>query len=158
MAVKPIPDGYRTFTPYFVVEGGSAFIGFLKQAFGAEESFRMPMPNGKPGHAEVRVGDSVLMLADANPPEHGARQFNGTLYVTDCDAVFNKAVAAGAKGVRKPENQFYGDRMSGVVDPWGNYWSIATHLEDVSPEEMEKLMKALPPGVIQRLNGASFTQ
>lgn len=142
MAVQPIPAGYHSFTPYYVVEGASDFIEFLKAAFGATEAFRMPMPNGRLGHAEVKIGDSVVMLADGNPPEHPARQMNGMLYVSDCDATFQRAVAAGAKAVRPPENQFYGDRMSGVVDRWGNHWSIATHVEDVSPEEMEQRMKA----------------
>jgi PhnB protein len=138
MAVKPIPEGYRTYTPYYVVDGATEFIQFLQKAFGAEETFRMPAPGGRIGHAEVRIGDSILMLADPHPPENPARQMHGVLYVTDVDQVFKTAVAAGGKGVRKPENMFYGDRMAGVVDKWGNYWSIATHVEDVSPEEMKR--------------------
>jgi PhnB protein len=145
MAVKAIPEGYHSFTPYFVVDGATEFITFLKNAFGAEEIMRMPAHGGKLGHAELRVGDSVLMLADMHPPEHPARQLNGLLYVTDCDGLWRRAVAAGAKGVREPENQFYGDRMAAVVDSWGNYWSIATHIEDVSPEEMKRRMEALKP-------------
>jgi PhnB protein len=145
MAVKPIPDGYRSFTPYFIVDGAAEFIAFLKNAFGAEEIMRMPAPGGKLGHAEVRVGDSVMMLADVHPPEHPARQLNGLLYVADCDSVCRQAIAAGAKSVREPENQFYGDRMSAVVDRWGNSWSIATHVEDVTPEEMKRRMEALKP-------------
>jgi PhnB protein len=138
MAVKPIPEGYRTYTPYYVVDGAAEFIEFLKKAFGAEETMRMPAPGGKIGHAEVRIGDSVVMLADHNPTEHPAQKMNGLLYVTDVDGVFKKAVAAGAKGVRQPENMFYGDRMGGVVDKWGNYWSVATHVEDVTPDEIKR--------------------
>src|SRR5438067_5511479 len=104
MAVKPIPEGYRTFTPYYVVEGAAEFIEFLKKAFGAEETLRMPAPGGRIGHAEVRIGDSMVMLADQSGAEHPARQMSALLYVTDSDAVFKKAVAAGAKGVRPPEN------------------------------------------------------
>jgi len=140
MAVKPIPEGYRTYTPYYVVDGAAQFIDFLKKAFGAEETLRMPAPGGKIGHAEVRIGDSIVMLADQNPPEQGAKQMSGLLYVNDADSVFKKAVAAGAQGVRPPENMFYGDRMGGVVDKWGNYWSVATHIEDVSPDEIKRRM------------------
>jgi PhnB protein len=147
MAVKPIPEGYRTYTPYYVVDGATQFIDFLKNAFGAEETLRMPAPGGKIGHAEVRIGDSIVMLADHNPVEqHGAKQMSGLLYVTDADSVFKKAVGAGAQGVRTPENMFYGDRMGGVVDKWGNYWSIATHIEDVSPEEIKRRMASQKHG------------
>jgi len=142
MAVKPIPEGYRTYTPYYVVDGAAEFIEFLKKAFGAEETFRMPAPGGRIGHAEVRIGNSMLMLADASPPDHPVRQLNGLLYVNDVDAVFKTAVAAGAKGGRQPENMFYGDRMGGVTDKWGNEWMIGTHVEDVSPEEMRRRMAA----------------
>jgi PhnB protein len=142
MPVKPIPDGYHAYTPYFVVEGATAFLDFLKNAFGAKETLRMPMPGGRIGHAEVTVGDSILMLADANPPEHAARQLNGMLYVADVDTIFARAVSAGAKSVRPIENMFYGDRIGGIVDRWGNHWSIATHIEDVSTEEMQRRIKA----------------
>jgi len=142
MAVKPIPDGYNTYTPYYVVEGAAEFLEFLKKAFGAEETVRMPGPGGRIGHAEVRIGTSMLMLADASLPEHPVRQFNGMLYVNDADAVFKTAVAAGARSERQPENMFYGDRMGGVVDRWGNHWWIGTHVEDVSPEEMKRRMAA----------------
>jgi PhnB protein len=143
MAVKPIPDGYNTYTPYYVVEGAAEFLDFLKKAFGAEETLRMPAPGGRIGHAEVRIGTSMLMLADASLPEHPVRQFNGMLYVNDADAVFKTAVAAGARSERQPENMFYGDRMGGVVDKWGNHWWIGTHVEDVSPEEMKRRMAAV---------------
>jgi PhnB protein len=146
MAVKPIPEGYHTYTPYFVVEGAAELIEFLQKAFGAVETLRMPMPGGRLAHAEVRVGSSMLMMADANPPEQGARQLNGMLYVPDVDAAYERALAAGARGVRPPENQFYGDRMSGVVDRWGNYWSIATHVEDVPPEELARRAAAQMKG------------
>jgi PhnB protein len=138
MPVKPIPEGYHTYTPYYVVDGAVEFIQFLKKAFGAEETFRMPGPGGKIGHAEVRIGDSMVMLADAHPPEHTPRQLNGVLYVSDVDSVFRTAVAAGAKGVREPQTMFYGDRLGGVVDKWGNDWSVATHVEDVPPEELRR--------------------
>jgi PhnB protein len=141
MAVKPIPDGYSTYTPYYVVDGAAEFIGFLRKAFGAEETVRIPAPGGRIGHAEVRIGNSMVMLADAGP-EHPARQFNGMLYVNDVDSVFKTAVAAGAKIERQPENMFYGDRMGGVVDKWGNHWWIGTHVEDVSPEEMRRRVAA----------------
>ena len=142
MAVKPIPDGYSTYTPYYVVDGATEFIEFLKKAFGAEETVRMPAPGGRIGHAEVRIGSSMLMLADGSPPEHPTRQFNGMLYVNDVDTAFKTAIAAGAKGERQPENMFYGDRMGDVVDKWGNHWWIGTHVEDVSPEEMQRRMAA----------------
>jgi PhnB protein len=140
MAVKPIPEGYRTFTPYYVVEGASDFIDFLKKAFGAEELFRFPAPGGKLGHAEVRIGDSMVMLADAG--EFPPTRIGSYLYVTDVDATYKKAVAAGGRSQREPANQFYGDRNATVTDRWGNTWSIGTHVEDVSPQEMERRMKA----------------
>jgi PhnB protein len=146
MPAKPIPEGYRTYTPYYVVDGAAEFIEFLKKAFGAEEKFRMPAPGGKLGHAEVRVGDSMVMLADAHPPEHSSKQMSGVLYVNDVDSVFRTAVSAGAKAVRQPENMFYGDRIGAVVDRWGNYWSIATHVEDVPPEEMRRRAAAAHKG------------
>ena len=141
MAVKPIPEGYATFTPYYVVEGASDFIEFLKKAFGAQEIYRFPAPGGKLGHAEVRVGTSVVMLADTTA-EYGASRMNAYLYVPDVDATYKKAVAAGAQSKREPSNQFYGDRVATVMDRWGNTWSIGTHVEEVSPEEMERRMKA----------------
>jgi len=145
MAVKPIPEGYRTYTPYYVVDGASEFIDFLKKAFGAEETFRMPAPGNRIGHAEIRIGDSMIMLADQNQ-EHGSRQMNGHLYVSDVDAVFKKAVAAGGKPTRQPENMFYGDRIGAVNDRWGNTWSISTHVEDVTPDEMKRRMANMKHG------------
>ena len=141
MAVKPIPEGYHTFTPYFIVEGATDFIEFLKKAFGAQELFRSPAPGGKIGHAEMRLGDSMVMLADATA-EYPPSKVVAYLYLTEVDATFKKAVAAGAQSKREPANQFYGDRVGTVMDRWGNSWSIGTHVEDVSPEEMERRMKA----------------
>ena len=141
MAVKPIPEGYHTFTPYFVVEGASDFIEFVKKAFGAAEIYRFPAPGGKIGHAEVRVGDSVVMLADTTP-EFPPSKMVSYLYVPDVDATYKKALATGAKSQREPANQFYGDRVATVMDRWGNTWSIGTHVEDVPPDEMERRMKA----------------
>jgi PhnB protein len=140
MAVQPVPEGYHTYTPYYVVQGAAEFIEFLKKAFGAEETFRMPAPGGRIGHAEARIGNSMVMLADASPPEHPVRQFNGMLYVNDVDAAFKSAVAAGGKATRQPENMFYGDRSGEVTDKWGNTWWVATHVEDVSPDEMQRRM------------------
>jgi PhnB protein len=102
----------------------------------------MPMPNGRLGHAEVRIGDSMLMMADPNPPEYPAKAMQGMLYVADCDAVVAKAVAAGARIVRPLANQFYGDRSASLKDRWGNDWTVATHVEDVSSEEMDRRVKA----------------
>jgi PhnB protein len=141
MAVKAIPEGYSTFTPYFVVEGATDFIEFLKKAFGAEEVYRFPAPGGKLGHAEVRLGTSVLMLADTTP-DYPASRTNSYLYVPDVDAIYKKALAAGGQSKREPSNQFYGDRVATVIDRWGNTWSIGTHVEDVPPDEMERRMKA----------------
>ena len=141
MAVKPIPEGYHTFTPYFVVEGASNFIDFVKNAFGGQEIYRFPAPGGKIGHAEMRVGDSVLMLADTTA-EFSPSKMVAYLYVPDVDATYKKALAAGARSQREPANQFYGDRVGTVTDRWGNTWSIGTHVEDVPPDEMERRMKA----------------
>ncbi len=141
MAVKPIPEGYHTFTPYFVVEGASNFIDFVKNAFGGQELYRFPAPGGKVGHAEMRVGDSVLMLADTTA-EFSPSKMVSYLYVPDVDATYKKALAAGARSQREPANQFYGDRVGTVTDRWGNTWSIGTHVEDVPPDEMERRMKA----------------
>jgi PhnB protein len=142
---KPIPDGYHTATPYLIVKGAARAIDFYKKAFGATELMRMEQPNGKIGHAEIRIGDSPIMLADESP-EVGARSpetFGGSpvsilLYVENVDATFGQAVAAGAKVKRPVADQFYGDRTGGIEDPFGHVWYIATHTEDVSPEEMRK--------------------
>ncbi len=143
--VKPIPEGYHTATPYLIIKGAADAIEFYKKAFGATELMRMSSPGGKIGHAEIKIGDSVIMLAD-EAPEMNARSpqsFGGSpisilLYVEDVDAVFNRAVAAGAKVERPVTDQFYGDRIGGLTDPFGHAWYISTHKEDVSPEEMKK--------------------
>src|SRR3989442_8482215 len=132
MAVKPIPEGYNTFTPYFVVEGATDFIEFLKKAFGAEEMYRFPAPGGKLGHAEVRVGSSVLMLADTTP-DYPASRMNAYLYVPDVDATYKKAVAAGGQSKREPANQFYGDPVGAGGYPGGDTWASGTHAEEGAP-------------------------
>ncbi len=137
MSVNPIPDGYRTVTPYLVVEGAATVLEFVKQAFGAEEVFRMEGPNGKIGHAEAKIGDSIVMMGDAGE-ENPAMPAMIHLYVDDCDATYERALTAGGTSVREPENQFYGDRSAGVRDSTGNLWWIATHVEDVSEDEMAK--------------------
>jgi len=144
MAAKPIPDGYHTVTPYLVVKGGAQAIDFYARAFGAEELFRLPGPGGVLGHAEVRIGDSVVMLADEHPDMgyRGPQSLGGTpvsllLYVTDVDARFQKAVAAGAKELRPVKDQFYGDRSGTLVDPFGHVWTLATHKEDLTPEQIQ---------------------
>ena len=145
MAVKPIPDGYPRVTPYLIADPASTAIDFYKDVFGARERMRMPSPGGRVGHAELELGDSLIMLADEHP-ESGAqspKSVGGTpvtinVYVEDVDAVFERALAAGATSLRAPEDQFYGDRMGQFEDPFGHRWSVGTHVEDVAPEEMEK--------------------
>jgi uncharacterized glyoxalase superfamily protein PhnB len=140
MTAKPIPDGYHTVTPYLIVEGADGLISFMKEAFGAEsrgDAFRTP--DGKITHAELEIGDSVVMLADAGvSPDARVMTAMLHLYVEDCDATFKKAVAAGATPEREPADQFYGDRSGGVRDAFGNVWYISTHVEDVPPEEMAR--------------------
>ena len=137
MAVKPIPDGYHTVTPYLIVDRAAELIDFTKRAFGAEEMFRMPGPGGAIMHAEIRIGDSVVMLSDAST-ENPSTSTMIHLYVEDVDAVYQRALEAGASSLREPENQFYGDRSAGVKDAFGNQWWLATHVEDVSPEELQR--------------------
>jgi PhnB protein len=143
--VKPTPEGYHTATPYLIVKDAARAIEFYKKAFGAMELMRMANPSGKIGHAEIKIGDSPIMLADEVPemghrsPESlGGSPVSILLYVQDVDTVFNQAVAAGAKVQRPVADQFYGDRTGGVTDPFGHVWYVATHMEDVSPEEMRK--------------------
>jgi uncharacterized glyoxalase superfamily protein PhnB len=139
--VKPIPDGYNTVTPYLVVPDGAAMIDFMKNAFGAEEIFRMPGPDGSVMHAEMKIGDSMVMLGQSSA-QHKPMPCMLHLYVPDVDAVYDRAVKAGATPVRPVANQFYGDRSGGVQDSAGNHWYIATHVEDVSMEEIERRAKA----------------
>jgi PhnB protein len=142
MGVNPIPEGYRTVTPYLIVDGAAELLDFVKSAFGAEERFRMPAPNGTIGHAEVKIGDSIVMLADGGE-EWPVMPTFVYLYVEDCDATYEQALAAGATSVREPEDQFYGDRNATVRDSVGNLWGIATHVEDVSEEEVAKRLEAM---------------
>jgi PhnB protein len=150
--VKPIPDAYPRVTPYLIVDGAAAAIDFYTRVFGAKERMRMPGPGDKIGHAEIEVGNSMVMLADANPqmghksPKAlGGSPISLLLYVENADDTVKRATAAGAKVVRPVENQFYGDRMGGVEDPFGHLWYVATHVEDVSPEEMKRRMAAMAP-------------
>ena len=150
MPVKPIPDGYHSATPYLIVKGAAEALVFYKKAFGAEERMRCPMPDGRLGHAEVQIGNSIIMLADEFPEmdAKGPLSLGGTpvgicLYVLDSDAAFQRAVAAGAKVLRPIQDQFYGDRSGTVTDPFGHQWTISTHREDVSMEEIERRMKAM---------------
>jgi uncharacterized glyoxalase superfamily protein PhnB len=139
--VKPIPDGYHTVTPYLVVEGVDELIDFLKQAFDAVETERLPGPDGKVGHGEVRIGDSVVMMGEASgewKPMPGMIY----LYVNDTDATYKRALDAGATSVMEPADQFYGDRNAGVKDASGNMWWIATRKENVSPEELRRRAEA----------------
>lgn len=141
MAVKPIPDGYHTVTPYLVVQGAAKLIDFLKEAFDAKEIHRTTQADGSIMHAEVRIGDSVVMMGEATgefKPMPGMIH----LYVDDVDAAYRRAQRAGATSLREPTDQFYGDRTGGVQDPRGNQWWIATHKEDVSPEELAKRAEA----------------
>jgi PhnB protein len=143
--VKPIPDGYHTVTPYLIVDGAAAAIDFYKRAFGATELFRLADPSGKIGHAEIKIGDSPIMLADEHPDMdiRGPLALGGSpvgilLYVENVDALTNQAIAAGAKVVRPLADQFYGDRSATLSDPFGHKWTIATHKEDVSPEDVQR--------------------
>jgi PhnB protein len=142
---KPIPEGYHSATPYLIVKGAPEAIDFYKHAFGATESFRMANPNGGIAHAEIKIGDSVIMLADEHPNMgyRGPRSLGGSavsimLYVPDVDGTFDRALEAGAKAQRPVANQFYGDRSGTLEDPFGHIWTISTHVEDVAPEEMKR--------------------
>ena len=139
MAVNYKPDGYNDVTPYLIVEDASEVIDFLTKSFGAQERFRMAGVNGGVGHAEVQVGDSVVMLADSAESEGNLNMPAMIhLYVQDCDAAYQAALAAGGTSMQEPETKFYGDRNAGVKDRFGNLWYLSTHVEDVAPEEMEK--------------------
>jgi PhnB protein len=148
--VDYIPPGYHTATPYLIVDGAARAIEFYKQAFGAAEVMRISGPDGKLGHAEIKIGDSPIMLADEFPKmdARGPVAIGGTpvslmLYFENCDTIFNRAVSAGARVLRQVQDQFYGDRAGTVVDPFGHKWTIATHKEDVSPEEVQKRAAAM---------------
>ena len=146
MAVNCIPDGYHTVNAYLIVDDAAKAIDFYTAAFGAEELYRLPM-GGKIGHAEVRIGDTNLMLSDEwpemqalGPNKRGGPTSSFVIYGPDCDAAFERAVRAGGKVERPVADQFWGDRMGTVIDPFGHKWTLGTHIEDVSPEEMQKRM------------------
>ena len=150
MAVKPIPDGYPQLSPYLVVDGAAAAIDYYIEVFGAKERMRMGGPDGKIGHAELEIGDALVMLADEYPDMGyvGPKTVGGTpvtisLYVEDADAVYAKALENGATSTREVELQFYGDRSGQFLDPFGHRWSVATHVEDVPPDEMERRAAAM---------------
>lgn len=142
---KPIPAGYHSITPYLIIKGAADAIEFYKRAFGATESMRMQGQDGKVGHAEIRIGDSVVMLADEHPdmgsrsPQSlGGAGVSLVVYVEKVDETFQRAVAAGAKELRPVANQFYGDRSGTLQDPFGHVWTVSTHVEDIVPEEMRR--------------------
>jgi len=137
MATKPIPEGYHAVTPCLIVSEASQLIDFLKRAFDAQEIFRMPGPDGAIMHAEMKIGDSMIMLGEASE-EWKPMPCALYHYVNDADAVYKRALQAGATSIMEPADQFYGDRHGGVKDPSGNTWWIATHKEDVAPEELKK--------------------
>jgi PhnB protein len=148
MSVKPIPEGYHSVTPYLIISGASDAIEFYKKAFGAAELFRFPAPDGKIGHAEIKIGDSPIMLADEYPAMgyKGPQSLGGSpitlmIYVEDVDNVFNRAVDAGATVKEAVQDKFYGDRTGTLTDPFGHVWHISTHQEDVSMEELERRAK-----------------
>jgi PhnB protein len=149
MAVKPVPEGYRTVTPYLIVSDANKAIDFYKRAFGAKEITRMDGPQGKISHAELKIGDSMIMLSDEMPGSstRSPQSLGGTtaavvLYLADVDSVFKQATSAGAKVEMPLADMFWGDRYGKLVDPFGHSWSLATHKEDVAPEEMGRRMKA----------------
>ncbi|HEX6624613.1 MAG TPA: VOC family protein [Pyrinomonadaceae bacterium] len=147
--VKAIPEGFHSVTPYLCVDGAARAIEFYKEAFGATERFRMEAPGGKIGHAEIQVGDSIIMLADEMPEINfrsphalGGPSSHFMIYVEDVDARVEQAVAAGAKLTRPIKDEFYGDRTGCVQDPFGHLWYIATHVEDLTPEEINRRHEA----------------
>jgi PhnB protein len=149
MATKPIPEGYHTLTPYLAVDNASEAIEFYTRAFGAKERVRMDAPDGKIGHAELQIGDSLLMLSDpfpqsnVRPPKDlGGTSANVFMYVEDVDAVVKRAVDAGATVTMEVADQFWGDRFGSISDPFGHSWAIATHVEDLSPEEIAERAKS----------------
>ncbi len=153
MSVKPIPDGYPVVSPYICVAGAEDAIAFYAAVFGATERMRIATPDGKVGHAELAIGDSVIMVSDEFPDwdVRGPKAYGGTavtlgVYVQDVDAVFARATERGGQVVRPVEDQFYGDRSGQFLDPWGHRWSVATHIEDVAPDEMARRAEAAMGG------------
>lgn len=152
MAVKPIPDGYHSLTPYLVIDGAAKALDYYAQAFGATELFRMEH-EGKIAHAEMKIGNSPFMLSDEQaergfkaPSSLGGSAVGLMIYVDDVDTVFKQAIAAGGVETRAVQDQFYGDRSGTLTDPFGHVWTVATHTEDVSPEEMDRRMAAMAAG------------
>lgn len=150
MTIKPIPDGYHSITPYLSIKDAAKAIDFYKRAFGATELFRLVAPSGEIGHAEIKIGDSQIMLADPceegtfrNPQTLGGTSVGLHVYVQDVDTLFARAVDAGAKTVRPVQDQFYGDRTGTLEDPFGHVWFLATHKEELTPEEINKRAEAL---------------
>jgi PhnB protein len=150
MAVNPIPDGYPRVSPSLIIDGAADAIEFYKSVLGATERMRMDGPDGRIGHAELMLGESVIMVSDEYPDMGyvGPKKVGGSpvalhVYVEDVDATFAKAVAAGAKEERAVEDQFYGDRSGTFEDPWGHRWSVGTHVEDVPPDEMARRVEAM---------------
>lgn len=151
MTVKPIPDGYHSITPYLIVRDAARALDFYKQAFGAVELLRMAHPTGKIGHAEIKIGDSIIMMADEFP-DHDIRSpesFGGSpvsllLYVKDVDTAFPQAIAAGGTVIKPIADQFYGDRSGMLKDPFGHTWSISTHKEDLTPEQVQQRISGTP--------------
>jgi PhnB protein len=150
--VKPIPEGYHSVTPYLIIKGAADAIEFYKKAFGATELFRMER-EGKVGHAEIKIGDSPIMLSDehpemgyTSPTTLGGTPVSIMIYVEDVDTIFKQAIAAGGEQQKPVQDQFYGDRSGSLKDPFGHVWHVATHKEDVAPEEMEKRMAAAAHG------------
>jgi PhnB protein len=153
MAVKPIPDGYHSITPYLIVADGAGAIAFYQRVFGATLRLKLDGPGGKVGHAELEIGDGLVMLADEHPemgalapPTVGGTPVGLHVYLEDVDQVAAKAVAAGATLKRPVQNQFYGDRLGSIIDPFGHLWHISTHVEDVSPEEIGRRAAAMAQG------------
>lgn len=149
MAVKFIPDGYHSITPYLSIKGAAKALEFYKQAFGATELLRMAMPDGGIGHAEIKIGDSVIMLADPcdqsgfySPQKLGGSSVALHVYVENVDSQFAQAISAGAKAIKPVEDQFYGDRTGSLEDPFGHVWFLATHKEDLTPEEIGQRAEA----------------
>ena len=155
MNVKAIPEGYHSVTPYIIVNDGNAAIDFYKKAFGATEVLRLPMGN-KVAHAEVKIGDSVIMLSDEwpdmgklSPKSRGGSTAGLMIYLPDVDAAIQRAIAAGATQERPVEDQFYGDRSGTVVDPFGHSWTLSTHVEDVPEDELQRRMAAFSEGATE---------
>ena len=153
MATNPIPTGFEGVTPYLIIKNATGAIDFYKTVFGAEEVMRMSTPHGAIGHAEIKIGNGHVMLTDENieagwkgPQTVGGNPVSLVVYVADCDATFSTAITNGATETKPMEDQFYGDRMGTITDPFGHIWSIGTHVEDVSPEEMQARMAKMMEG------------